>query len=398
MRLTGLSKPDTLLGLLVAVSTFGCASKPTAAAVCTPFAAQTSHASHHILDAEAGHAAFVASPTDGEAETASDALDDECQAFSQQLEDDFVSRSPEAGVAVEHPLAERTADQLEQALLTDPEFLGSMSLGSPNAGLLFNGIQMPEGEHWRLMSPDCAWGTEETVGFIARCIDSVNDTFPETPPLPMGHISSRNGGPLSPHVSHQSGRDVDLGYYYVDGSPWYTRARESNLDRPRTWHLVRCLIVDTDIQMILIDSSLQRWLRAYARSIGEDPDWLDSVFEGVAGKLPPLIRHARGHATHIHVRFYNPIAQETARRVDSLLLKYDKISAPMRIVSYRAKKGDSLGKLARRFDTTVAAIQRANGLRSTLIRANVTYRIPCPAGGPVSSAPVRIPPRRLPPR
>jgi murein endopeptidase len=319
------------------------------------------------------------------------------ESTAQELDDDVASASPEVGVAIEHPLAHMTTDELEQALLSDPDSLGSMSVGTPNAGRLFNGVRMPEGERWRFASSDAVWGTEETVGFVTRCIEQVANRFPGTSPLPVGHISGRKGGPLSPHVSHQSGRDVDLGYYYTDGSPWYTRARDTNLDKPRTWELIRCLVTETDVEMILIDVSLQRLLRQYAESIGEDSGWLDSIFRGVPGSLPPILRHARGHATHLHVRFYNPIAQETARRVDPLLIRHDKVSPPMRTVAYRAKKGDTLGKLARRFHTTVPAIKRANGLRSSLIRANVTYRVPCPSQALAPSRPVRIPPRRLPP-
>jgi murein endopeptidase len=319
------------------------------------------------------------------------------ESTAQELDDDVASAPPEVGVAVEHPLAHMTTEELEQALLSNPESLGSMSVGTPNAGRLFNGVKMPEGEHWRFASSDAVWGTEETVGFVTRCIDDVANRFPGTSALPIGHISARKGGPLSPHVSHQSGRDVDLGYYYTDHSPWYTRAREANLDRPRTWELIRCLVTQTDVEMILIDVSLQRLLRQYAESIGEDSGWLDSIFRGVPGSLPPLLRHASGHATHLHVRFYNPIAQETARRVDQLLIRHDKVAPPTRTVPYRAKKGDTLGKLARRFHTTVPAIKRANGLRSSLIREKVTYRIPCPSRALAPSRPVRIPPRRLPP-
>jgi membrane-bound lytic murein transglycosylase D len=50
--------------------------------------------------------------------------------------------------------------------------------------------------------------------------------------------------------------------------------------------------------------------------------------------------------------------------------------ATPRVTSYTVKRGDSLGTIARRFDTTVAVLMQANGLRNHHIRANATLRIP----------------------
>ena len=187
-------------------------------------------------------------------------------------------------------------------------------------------------------------------------------------------------------------------YYYSDPSKrWYARARAANLDRARTWAFVRALLTETDVELILIDYSIQRMLKQHALSIGEDSNWLESVFSGGPGGLRPIIRHARGHATHIHIRFYNPIAQETARRAYHLLVKHGRIDEVTEYVRYRVRKGDTLGKLARRYHTTVKAIMKANHLRSTLIRARSVYRIPKPEGIKTRSQPVVIPPRRLPP-
>ncbi len=149
--------------------------------------------------------------------------------------------------------------------------------------------------------------------------------------------------------------------------------------------------------MILIDVSIQRLLEAHARSIGEDPAWLDGVFRGVPGKLPPLIRHARGHATHLHVRFYNPVAQETARRLLVPMVRLHLIGAPVAHVRHRVKKGETLGMLARKYRTSIQAIMLANGLRSTVIRAGQSYLVPQPVKLRASPQPIRVPQRRVPP-
>src|SRR5260221_874220 len=84
-----------------------------------------------------------------------------------------------------------------------------------------------------------------------------------------------------------------------------------------------------------MDRSVQRLVRDYAVSHGEDRTWVDQLFDG-GGSLPPLIRHAKGHATHIHVRFYNPLAQETGRRTYELLLdrKSTRLNSSHTVISY----------------------------------------------------------------
>jgi murein endopeptidase len=313
-----------------------------------------------------------------------------------EIDDGVESPEEPEGRTVKHPLDGWSKRQIDEALKKDPASLGSMSVGATNAGALINGVQMPEGDRWTRVDPGHAWGTQETIDDLVRCIDTVNEQFPATPKLPIGHISARHGGHLSPHVSHQAGRDADVGYYYVGGERWYATARADNLDRARTWALVRAFITETDVDLILIDRSVQRLLKDYAISIGEDREWLDRLFERTGGQRP-LILHAKGHATHIHVRFYSPIAQETARRAYDLLLAHHLVEPPSYYVSHRVKRGETLGGIARKYGTTAGAIKKANGMRSSLIRANHEYKIPRHGHARPPGGPVRIPDRRLPP-
>ncbi len=328
-------------------------------------------------------------------------VQDEAYAAPGETIDDYVEEPlpPETGrPPASHPLDDWPREKLERAVVEDPAALGPISIGSPNGGILLNGVQMPPGEHYELVDPLHAWGTQETIDNLRSCIRRVNEVHPGSHPLYIGHISARGGGRLSPHVSHQSGRDVDVSYYYRDASQrWYRRAGSGNLDLPRTWTFVRALLTETDVQLILIDASIQRLLRRHATEIGEDPAWLESVFRGGPGGERAIIRHARGHATHIHIRFYNPIAQETARRVYPLLVQHGVVEGVAQYVRHRVRKGETLGRLARRYGTTVKAIMRANGLRSTVIQTRRVYLIPKPTDEAPTLPPVVIPPRRLPP-
>lgn len=296
-----------------------------------------------------------------------------------------------------HPLEEVSDAELFERLRSDLPGLGSMSVGLPNSGRLINSVRMPEDPRWVLVDKSHAYGTQETVDYLTQAIARVNEVHLNAPPLHVGHISGPKGGFLRPHRSHQSGRDVDLGYYYRNGGQWYLVADQTSLDVELTWALVRALITLTDVRFILIDRTIQSLLRAQAESIGEDKEWLDDVFLGRKGKTSPLIRHVAGHRTHMHVRFYNPTAEETARRSYSALVKLNLVQAPTHYLMHRVKKGETLTSIAKRYGTSVRALKRANRLRSSKIIARKSYKIP--RTGPASArGRVSIPARRLPPQ
>ncbi len=295
-----------------------------------------------------------------------------------------------------HPLDGLTEAEMVAKLRADEAALGSISLGATNAGGLIGGVQMQSEPGWTAVNPGQSWGTRETIDSLKRAIAAVLAKHPNTPALRIGDISAKNGGPLSPHRSHQSGRDVDLGYYYLGKSTWYRRATRANLDVARTWTLVKALITTTDVEMILIDVSIQRLLREHAEQLGEDATWLDLVFKG-RGRQPPMIRHVRGHATHLHVRFYSPIAQNSARLAYAALIKTGRIRPALAFIKHRARRGDTLAKLAKRYGVTMKAIKTANKMHRNLIREKRVYLIPKKGGPPPPPRAVAVPPRLLPP-
>lgn len=296
------------------------------------------------------------------------------------------ARSPE--------LAQKLSqEELEERLSAGT--LGCLSVGKPNGGSLINGVQLSRGEYFEPVDATTAWGTDETLDYLEAAARKVHATFPDSPRLWVGDISRERGGHLSPHRSHQSGRDVDIGYFYKEPGAWYRRATPSNLDLARTWAFVRALVTETDVEMIFIDHTLSSALRRYAEDLGEDPDWLKRVFATVSGEQP-LVRHARGHATHMHVRFRNPRAEQLARQAYPLLVKHELVDKVEVYRYHRVQRGETLGKLAKRYGTTVRAIQRANGLRTNVIQAKQSYKIPTNAVVATADWVSEVPPRRLP--
>jgi penicillin-insensitive murein endopeptidase len=330
-------------------------------------------------------------------ETADDECGGEgCESSEGDEGTESTGPTPLVSRPIRHPLDGLSQHQIEEELASHPERLGSMSIGYTNAGALLNGVQMPRGDGWELVDPDHAWGTRETVDFLVHSLNEVEQRFPGAARMFVGHISGRRGGHLSPHVSHQAGRDVDISYYYVAGQArWYAKADETNLDLARTWAFVKELVIDTDVELILMDRSIQKLVREFAVGHGEDTRWVAELFDG-DGSLPPLIRHAKGHATHLHVRFYNPVAQETGRRAYTFLLRRHVIQPAVYYVRYKVKQGDTLGQIARRYGVTEKAIQQANGMKTSLLRATHEYKIPR-HGGVVAPRMTAVPPRRVPP-
>jgi penicillin-insensitive murein endopeptidase len=198
-------------------------------------------------------------------------------------------------------------------------------------------------------------------------------------------------------VSHQSGRDVDISYFLTAGHVWYATATATNLDVARTWAFVRALLTETDVEMIFVDRRIQLLLRAHAIAIGEDRAWVDSIFQYGGGAARPIVVHVRGHATHLHVRFRSPIAEELGRRAYPYLLRRGIVRPPTYFAKHVAKKGETLSHFAVRFNVPIDVIRKANGLKGDAVREGKEYRIP-QKGGVASVPPVLVLPRRLPPQ
>lgn len=255
--------------------------------------------------------------------------------------------------------------------------IGSISVGHPHDGFLVNGVLMPKGAGWTVALPEVAYGTEETIRALIHCIDRVRQQFPNTPPIVIGAISSVNGGPLPPHKSHRSGRDADVALYYYGGR-WRGNepAGAHNLDRARTWAFLRAVVTETDVEFVLVDRAVQVLLEEHALSIGEDPDWVRSLFHGTGPLAPPLVKHVPGHTAHMHVRFVSPLARERGRLAYDTLVAQGHVKLAVREVRHEVAPGDTLHALGERYGTTPAEITAQNQLDDDELQVGDVLRIP----------------------
>lgn len=217
-----------------------------------------------------------------------------------------------------HLLDALSPQEIDSLLLHAPERLGSATIGRPNRGRLFNGVRLEPSVGIRIVDAASSFGTRATVHAIQAAIAEVQRQFPGSPLLPVGDLSRKGGGYLRPHRSHQTGVDVDIGYYYQGSQGWYTPANAQNLDRARTWALLKAFVAHGNVEYIFMDRSIQALLREFAEKAQESPTLLEALFQ-TRNRPNTLVRHERRHVTHLHVRFVDPSAEAAGRRLSPRL-------------------------------------------------------------------------------
>lgn len=164
-------------------------------------------------------------------------------------------------------------------------------------------VLLANGPGLRVRTPEQAWGTPLTVRRLSEVMTAYHQHFPEASPIWVHDLSRRFGGRLRPHRSHDTGQDVDIRLVLEHETTHCERATPHTLDLEKTWFLLLRLIDTGDVQVIFLDRQLQRALFVYARDdLGYTEDALASILE-YPGRRSGIVRHWRGHADHLHVRF-----------------------------------------------------------------------------------------------
>lgn len=185
------------------------------------------------------------------------------------------------------------------------------SMGRANDGRLAQGRCLrPEGPGYVQRNAAAACGTDELVLLLMFALGEVLREYPDTPPVVVGALSRPDGGPLKPHRSHQSGRDVDVGVYAINGRPLghFVELPSDQIDFEKTFFLMANLLATGRVRLILVNYALQPHLYRAAQAMGYDERQLAWIFQYPRGAKvrAGVIRHARGHKRHFHVRFSCP--------------------------------------------------------------------------------------------
>ena len=175
-------------------------------------------------------------------------------------------------------------------------------------GVLKGGVQLPPGKHYHIKWEAASWGTSHAVRAIQTAVSDYKRRMPGGPKVHIGDISKRAGGKFPPHVSHQHGRDVDIGYVLegkLANETKFKAANSKNLDVARTWRLLKSFIDTGEVQYIFMSYKLQKLVYEYAEEHGVSENTLDELFQYPRGRgrTHGTIRHWKGHHNHFHVRF-----------------------------------------------------------------------------------------------
>lgn len=198
-----------------------------------------------------------------------------------------------------------------------PEHL-SETVGRASRGRLVHGEQLPAGPGYYRRTPRRSWGTNRTITEVLRVAGEVRQKHRRAHDLVIEHISAKEGGPLKPHVSHQSGRDVDMGMYFkgfdrAGPKRFITFTSETHeLDYEASWTLLRSLLKNNDrqtrVQYIFMDYEAQKAMYKWARKKRKaSKKLLSYMFQYPRRRaMKGKIRHVKSHRGHLHVRFKCP--------------------------------------------------------------------------------------------
>ncbi len=193
-------------------------------------------------------------------------------------------------------------------VITVGEILPGFEPEEPQPGQLGKGRQLPESDKYVIKRTHNAWGTPRTIKLISQALDRYHRNAKGGPKIRIGDISREQGGPLTGHLSHQEGRDVDIGIVLqgkLADRLHFSGATRETIDVERTWLLVESFLATGEVRFIFLDYGVQELLYEYAKEHGVSEAKLDEYFQYPrgSGRNHGIIRHWRGHKNHIHVRF-----------------------------------------------------------------------------------------------
>jgi penicillin-insensitive murein DD-endopeptidase len=209
----------------------------------------------------------------------------------------------------------------------------TVSWGRPHDGVILDPVRLPDSgdgyltrEKWR--SRGNRYGTDEMIDLltgVARRAVVKNGVR-----VVIADIAAKGGGPAYAwHRSHQTGRDVDLLFFYKDaaGKPIEAdtmryfdndlKAKDTSgytIDVPRTWQFVRELLTarEATVQWIFLYQALVDRLIAHAVATNEP--------EAIIAKARIALRQPQKsapHDDHMHVRVFCPVNDRAYGCVDN---------------------------------------------------------------------------------
>ena len=221
---------------------------------------------------------------------------------------------PDEQPAIDSPLTFRQ--------IVDParRSAGSIALGNTSNGGLIDPAMVPDAGEFHYILPahlgrPTHYGTDELVELLLTTAEQVATAFPASR-LAVGNLSVFDGGHISWSRSHNSGRDVDIGFFlrdkegvdlplenlvHIRRSGAVAEIAGATFDVERNWATVKALLTaeTAKVQWIFVYAPLERMLLAQAAKLGEPQALIDKA---------ATIMHQPGdsapHDDHFHIRIF----------------------------------------------------------------------------------------------
>jgi penicillin-insensitive murein DD-endopeptidase len=211
---------------------------------------------------------------------------------------------------------------LPKRFLRAPFSIMSLSVGRPDNGWQLRAKKLRGSAVLKVKtsSKPYVYGHPSLVLMLQRSAREVAEAARAV--MVVGDLSSERGGPLAGHVSHQSGRDADVGFYVIDDKGrsllldhFVTfRADGSSSETPglrfddhRNWLLVQSWVRDrrAGLSHIFVSRPLRSRLLSFAARRADFRKYLNEA--AVLLKQP---EDAAPHDDHFHVRVSCPDGQD----------------------------------------------------------------------------------------
>ena len=223
------------------------------------------------------------------------------------------------------PLPAETPNDSKLEHLLSLEANASTSIRNSNDGSLMGDVTLPQSapglKFVSKRNNNARYGTVEVVQALLKAAQNVHAAVGGHD-LIVNDLSRKGGGPINHHDSHQSGRDVDVLFYFLDSHGESTKPVDTfvdtrgnavdfvdlanpkddiplKLDLQRTWAFIESLLSNPKaaVQRVFVAEHIEKLLKAHARSSNVDAAIIERFSQVTCQPSSP-------HDDHFHIRFY----------------------------------------------------------------------------------------------
>lgn len=226
-------------------------------------------------------------------------------------------RAPSFFIALPLALAASFLTATPSAVAKAQKGVKAHSIGAPNHGKLEGASRLHGSKHLKIRSGANPYGLHQLTHALKSAADCVGSKYAGSVLL-VGDLSAKDGGPLTGHNSHQTGRDADVGFYVMNANGKALPSKHfvafdrngvgkelTNLhfDDARNWFLVESLLKNekANVHYLFVATALKVRLLAYANKHHVSKELMARAS---AAMMAP--QETGPHDDHFHVRVSCP--------------------------------------------------------------------------------------------